>query len=109
VKATVLRQPFGRPDIPTRAPDPEREARQHALHIDNHGARAARALIAALIAAGQEEGIPQRFEQSDAGLDDRGPVDAVDEQFECHLHVRRVRSEPARAIDVPLIGRNRDS
>jgi hypothetical protein len=83
VEATVLRQPFDREDIPTRARDREREARQHTMPIDNHDARATGALVASLLGARQLEGVPQRIQKGDPGVMYANRSDAVDTQFEC--------------------------
>jgi len=82
VKVTVFRQPFDRQDIPACARHGEREARQHAMPIDNHGARAAGTLVASLPGARQLEGVPQGIQKRDARIDVCGPADAVETQNE---------------------------
>ena len=47
----------------------ERQAGQHALAVDMHGAGAALALVAAFLGAGQAETVAQGVEQRDARLD----------------------------------------
>jgi hypothetical protein len=50
-------------DFPALALHGQREARQHALAVDEHGARAACALVAALLGAEQMLMLPQEIEQ----------------------------------------------
>src|SRR5262249_58450232 len=47
----------------------ERDAREHRLAVAHDGARAAVALVAALLAAGEAETVAQRLEQRGAGRD----------------------------------------
>ena len=76
--AVVAGQPFDRRDRAAVALRRERQARHDALAVEQHRARAAGALIAALLRAGQPELVAQRVEQRDAGIElqpVRPPVD----------------------------------
>ena len=69
----------------------ERQAGENPLPVHIHRARAALALIAALLGAGQVQVLPQGIEQGHAGLQGQGPLLPVD--IQCHWpHTRHERS-----------------
>ena len=68
-KITAFGKAFDRRDRPSFLHDRQRQACIDAAAVDEHGARAALAAIAALFRAGHAEVFAQRIEQRDAGFD----------------------------------------
>ena len=69
MQRAVVRQAFDRGDLRAIVHDGERQARIDAPAVDQHGAGAALALIAALFRAGQVEMLAQQVEQCRAGIE----------------------------------------
>ena len=64
-----VRQPFDRLNLTVLVLDRESQTGIDALTVHQHGARAARALIAALLRAHQLQAIAQGIQQGHAGID----------------------------------------
>jgi|tagenome__1003787_1003787.scaffolds.fasta_scaffold20273636_2 hypothetical protein len=89
MQAAGGRQPFDGGRLPILALGRERQARQHALAVEQHRTGAARALVAALLRAGQLELVAQRVEQRDAAVRPHAPLSPVDPQRHIHMPVGR--------------------
>src|SRR3954452_7016110 len=70
----------------------ERQARQHALAVEQHRAGAARALVAAVLRAGQVELVAQCIEERDAAVETPPPGAPVDPQHHVDAGGHRVLS-----------------
>jgi hypothetical protein len=66
VKRISCGETFNSDDVPSFARRRQRQAGQHSLIVDDDGARAARALIAPLLRAGETEHVAERVQQRDA-------------------------------------------
>jgi hypothetical protein len=71
-------EPFDGGDLAAVALHGERQAPVHPRAVDEHGARAAGALVAALLGAGEPDLLAQPVEQGGAGMHDRAHRAAVD-------------------------------
>ena len=91
VQLAVRREALDRRDLAALAGDGERQAGEHAAAVDPDGARAARALVAALLGAGEAEVLAQRVEQADARLELEDARLAVDGELEVHGQVNLLR------------------
>src|SRR5258708_5834688 len=87
MKRSSLRQPFNRGDTRAILHDGQGQARKYAPAIDQHGARAALAMVTTLLRARQVEGFSQQVEQRLPDVDLELPRFAVYGQlhaFGCH-------------------------
>src|SRR4051794_15588221 len=80
-----LRQTFDGGDLRAILHHGQRKARIYAPPVDENGAGAALAVVAALFAAGQIEVEPQRIEERSPGRDRQRPVCPVHAQRDAHL------------------------
>src|SRR5215472_16933339 len=98
VQSALACQPLDRGDLAALAGDRERQARQHPLAVRQHGARAARPLIAALLGPGQPQPLPQRVKQRDPRVQAQLMEDPVDPQQRRQLRRYRpgIRPRPSR-------------
>ena len=69
MQRAVGREALDRGDLRAVVHDGERQARVDAPPVDQHGARAALAVIAAFLRAGQVEMLAQQVEQRCAGIE----------------------------------------
>src|SRR5690348_12369710 len=86
-------------DLPARALHDQGQAAVHPAPVDQHGAGAAGALVAALLGPGEPRFLAQPVEQGGPGRDDGGPVAVVDPQRDLHAASeveRHCRSLPGR-------------
>ena len=82
MRLLLLAKPLHRSDLAAVVHHGQRQAGIDALAIDQHGAGAALAAVAALLGAGQVQHFAQRIEQGDARLDIELVLGAVDAQRE---------------------------
>src|SRR5262249_47928650 len=69
----------------------KRQAREHAAAIDQHRTGAALSLVAALLAAGQPQMLPQRVEQGGAHIERDTMLPLIDFEKEAHRIARQAR------------------
>ena len=63
MQLAIARQALDRRDLATLALSGQHQTRQHASPVDQHRARAAGALVAALLGAGEPQPVAERIQQ----------------------------------------------
>ena len=84
----AVRQPLDRRDLAPIVLHRQREARQDTLAIDQHRARAARSLVAALLGAGQVQMLAEMIQQRHARIAGRVHRQAIDDDRHPTLHLQ---------------------
>ena len=84
-----LAEPLDRGDLRAVVGDREREAAVGAPPVDQDRARAALAVVAALLGAGEAEVLAQEVEQRGAGVDREPVLGAVDPERDLGVHGRQ--------------------
>jgi hypothetical protein len=74
MQGVTLREPFSRRDGYTVAGGSQGQAKPHSPPIDEHGARAARTVIAPLLGASQVEPLAQQIKQRGSHVHRDGPL-----------------------------------
>ncbi|KAJ1684738.1 hypothetical protein LUZ63_020009 [Rhynchospora breviuscula] len=89
VQLVALAEPGGRGDLDSVVGDGQAQAGQVAPAVEQHRARAALAVVAALLDGGRAEPLAQRVEQGGAGVDVDGALGAVDGERDGRGHAGR--------------------
>ena len=88
MQLVVVREPLDGRHLGAIVRDREREACVRPAPVDQHGAGAALAVIAALLRAREAQVLAQQVEQRRARVDEQAALDAVDHERERRAHGR---------------------